>query len=809
MVRQGTGDAGRRGLIVSYRNRGPKTWAKKARILLSVSAGALSCALWTVPVRAADSDQIETVTVTAEKRPENVQKVPMSVSAFSGDALERANIVNMSDLAKLTPSLQIIQANNNRNTTIEIRNIGSSGTNPGIEPSVGIFLDDVYIPVAGPIFNDLLDVSTVEVLRGPQGTLYGRNTPVGAINITSRAPSQTDEAMIDVTLGNYDERRVSGFVGGGLTDDLAGRLSFWTDTHSGYEKNVFYNDQVNGNDQWGGRGRLRWTPDDKTTVDVIGYYSRINANGTVGTQIDPFGIGGIATPGFLASAAAQDPAHPFVALKKFEVNENDVPSDITTLYGGSVNVTRELPLGPSISFISAYNYFDDYLRELSADGLPQNVGHGDQEDKIKSGSEEVRLVSPGQQFIDYVAGIYLFHDDLSYINNETAEIGANRVFPGTGPLKVGDTSAFDFGQRTNSAAFYGQATMNVTDALRLTGGLRYSYDWKKASIFNVDSNPSGAPSASWVKLLFPPTNQTDLKRIDHSLTWLAGAQYDITEGVMAYVTTGSGFKDGGFNARAASGPPFTFGPENSLTYEAGVKTTLFDDHLLLNADAYRLLLHGFQQSTLNPITGAGFVVGNAGDVKTDGIEVDAQAHVLDHLSLTGALSYADSTFTQYPEGQCITTYPKAGSAPPVGSPQVNPAHPGTCNYTGFTPSYAPKWQWSTGGQWEQPWQGKSFNWFVGGDLSYEGSQYMDASLDPRSFQRGYTLLSAQLGIESAAGTWRVSLWGRNLTNKAYFATEAAEPLGALIGAGGTASANGFFGWYGNPRTFGIDASYHF
>ena len=174
---------------------------------------------------APETVEVETVIVTANKRAENIQEVPMSVSAVSGDYLERAGITSVTDLSRFIPSVNIAQSNNNRNTTVFVRSIGSSGTNPGIESSVGIFSDGVYISAAGPIQSNLMDVAPIEVLRGPQGTLYGRNTPVGAINISSRAPTQAFEAMLTGRVGDFKDRGISGYVGGGLTDSLAARLS--------------------------------------------------------------------------------------------------------------------------------------------------------------------------------------------------------------------------------------------------------------------------------------------------------------------------------------------------------------------------------------------------------------------------------------------------------------------------------------------------------------------------------------------------------------------------------------------------------
>jgi iron complex outermembrane receptor protein len=776
------------------------------RLGLSVSVIALSATLSAsaaaqttpaAPPETPSTGAIETVVVTAEKRSENVQDVGMSITAFSGDQLENRGITSMTDLAKFVPSLNILQTNNNRNSVVQIRGIGTSGSNPGIEPDVGIFVDGVYMGAAGTIQQNLLDISTVEILRGPQGTLYGRNTPVGAVNINTRAPSQQTEAMLDVEIGNYSERRVAGYVGGGITDDVAGRLSMWTSSRSGYETNLFNNSPINGTDQYGGRGRILWTPSDDLSVNVIGFYSKINQNCCTADQIDPTGVAGIATPGFLA--ASQAAGRPFINFNgpDRKVDDDVAGDDGTDIWGVSVSADYTLPWNDTLTSITAYNRFQDHIRELAADGLPIDLAHGEQTLNRGAFSQELRIAS-GKQFLEYVAGVYLFHEDLVYLNNITVH-NANRAFgAGAVTLHPGDMSNFSFDESINSFAGFGQATANITDQLRLTGGLRYNYDHKNATVVNVDTTGgTTAQSTVFRNSLFPELNLPNLRRTEHRLTWQLGGQYDVMEGVMAYVTAGTGYKTGGYNARAQSPTvPITFDAESAINYEIGVKTALFGNRLVFNADLYRMLLHAFQDSTLNPLTGSGFIVSNAGNRRVQGVEIDAQARPIDELSLTAGLTYADAVFTDYPAGQC-NTYP-----PPATTP--------TCNYTGLTPAYNPKWRINGTAQWEQAFdQWHDIDWFVAGDISYISSQSLDATLDPRSFQEAYTLLGARVGVEAESGLWRISIWGRNLSDETYYVYAVPEPLGAFASGGGTAGAGGFAGWYGAPRTFGIEGTFRF
>lgn len=771
------------------------------------------------------SEGIETVTVTAEKRTENVQSVGMSISAFSGDQLEQNNITSVAQLASFVPSLQITQANNNRNSQIVIRNVGTSGTNPGTEPDVGVFLDGVFIPVAGPIYGEITDIATVEVLRGPQGTLYGRNTPVGAINITTRAPTQDTEGMVDVQYGNYGETRATGFFGGGLGADLAGRMSFWTDNNDGYMKNLYTDSNVDSSDQYGARGRLRWTPDADTSVDVIGYYGHIHAQNNSGQQIDPLGAGGIvagykscypctlANSPFVAAQKLNNPLHPYVIPGTWQVNSADSAPDDTTTWGVSAAVNRNIPMfDATLTDILAYNSYLDFAPNQGPGSLPLDIATNLQRTLIGSTSNELRLVSNGTHFIDYVAGVYLFHDDINYNTTLTIDPGANRDWPastgGGGLMHPGDSSATHFDQHTSAAAVYGQGTVHITDDLRLLGGLRYSYDQKGSGIVSLLTNIEGNTVDGPAHAQYAP-GALQGYRADHSLTYMYGGQYDVMKDVMAYFTVSTGFKDGGFNSRSATALPYSFNPESSQNYELGAKTEWFENRLVLNLDVYRMLVHGYQQSTLLP-TGTGFVINNAGNFRTQGVEMDLEAKPLDPLTINGALSFADSVITGGDTGaQCDTNYPYAGSNPPPSSgPYTNASHT-TCNFDGLTLPYAPKWHWSLGARWEQQWMKSPFSWYLQGDVSAMSGQFEDPSLDPRAWQAGYALFDASVGIEPDSGRWRLDLWGKNLTDKHYFSTEAAQTQAANVSGGGTAAANGFIGWPGIPRTFGIEGSYRF
>jgi iron complex outermembrane recepter protein len=767
-----------------------------------MSARRFACGLLTTtamvlawPAAAQDEPaELETLIVTAGKRAENIQDVPMSVSAVSGAELERAGITNATELSRYIPSVAITQSNNNRNTTVFVRGIGTSGTNPGIESAVGIFIDGVYILAAGPIQSNLQDISTLEVLRGPQGTLYGRNTPVGAINITTREPSERFEAQATARYGNYNDIGLSGYVGGGIAPTLSGRVAAWYNERDGYEENLS-GPEVNDQRQWGVRGRLKWEPTDALDVNFIAYYANIKGHCCTADTLDPSSPTGIATPGFLAATAAL--GRPFRNFDdRDHVVDDDSPGDNETkVYGASVTVEWALPFDHTLTSITAFNGYKDDIDNLAADMLPQITTVGSNQHLRREGySEELRITSPAEQRLSYIAGVYLFSEELTYTTQTTLGPHANRTLPNGRRFTPGDTSFFYYTQDTRSWALFGQATLNLTDALRLTGGARYSFDDKEAYIL-ASVNPTASLAARQV---FSVNALGDVSRDEDKVTWSAGVQYDITPDVMLYALYATGYKTGGYNARAsAPGVPVEFGPETSETFEVGIKSVLIDRRLVLNADYYNMKLKDFQDSILNPLTGSGFIVANAGDRRVKGVEIDGQFQATENLRFKGSVAYMDAQFTDYPAGQCNNLTPPNGT------------QPGTCNYNGLTPSQSPKWAWSLIGDYQAPLGGSGLEWFVQADVAYTGSKFLEVTLDPRSYEPAYTLWGLRFGITSPKGGWRVAAYGKNLSDEAYSVQKTLQPLNAFISAGGTAQAQGFVGWYGPPRTYGIEASFRF
>jgi len=750
-------------------------------------------------VAAAPVGAIETVVVTAQKRAENVQEVPMSITAYSGDDLMKGGIDGMQDLGARVPSFSINPSNNLRNTSIYIRGIGSSGTNPGIEPSVGIFLDGVYLPNSASLQSDLADIQSVEFLRGPQGTLYGRNTPVGAVNMTTREPTHEREGQITAGLGDYDLRYMKGYYGGSITDTLAGRFSFWGRSRAGYEKNLYDGRDVNDYDNWGGRARLTWTPSDDWKFNFIGYYGKIKQRGGVSDHIDATGPGGIATPGFLA--AMNNLGRPFRNFdgKDHVVDAFDASHEEIVTWGASLQADWTLGSGHTLTSITSHNAFIDTIDPMANAALPMQLGYLAQRLDTRTTSQEFRLASPTGEFLDYLVGLYLYKQDSNYQTLVQIGAHANRLCPATFPagcaFRQGDAAYTYFHQRTNSAAMYGKLTANFTEEWSVTGGLRFSYDDKKAYINHYISP---GPKTPLFLMAFGPTMVGEVNRSENKLTWSANTQYKFTPDMMAFATVSTGFKSGGFNAsRLPAGAPVEFEEETSITYEAGIKSMWFDNRLLFNATIFHMELKDFQEAVLNPITNSGFIVGNAGDRRVRGIEMDFQARPIDQLLITGSAAYLNAKYLDYTTGSC---YP--GRAP-------DGALPGTCSFNGMTPFINPRWKLGGSATWTQPIPSTTLEWFVRGDVTYTGAQFMNPTLDPRSREPSSTIWDARIGLQDESGSWGVTAWVKNLTDEDYYVARVPTPLGVAGSGGGALGLDGYNGWYAPPRTIGVETTFRF
>ncbi len=748
--------------------------------------------------------QLEEVLVTAQKRSESIQNVPISITAFSGEELTRRGIADAQTLAQSVINFDLPSSNATRNSTIRIRGIGSSGTNPGIESSVGTFVDGVYMPSSAMALGELSDIASYEVLRGPQGTLYGRNTPVGALNITTLKPSQDPEGKITVGYGDYEEMWVNGYVGGGLSDDSAGRLSFWYRDREGYEENLFTGDDVNDHSTWGLRGKLLFEPTENLEINLVGSYSEVEKKCCMGEQLDVFGEDGIAIPGFLAAQEAA--GLPFVNFDDDDrkVDGDDEGDDQTDSLAFSAQVDWDLGNDFLFTSITAYQDWENDAR-VSTDSLKNEVlSTLEQIQKNEVTSQEFRLSSPADGAIEYLAGVYLYAQDTTFDSFADIGTGANRVFPlppplvplcGTGATcmaKPGDSVTSLFDQETRSAAAYGNLTWHISEQWDVTGGLRWGRDEK-----DVFMSHTNTPGNGFVidNLIFPANEVGDRDLAEDYTTWSLNTRYRLGEDAMLFATVSTGYKSGGFNSRRLPvGAEVEFENEDSITYEAGLKSTWLEQTLRLNATVFHTVVENFQESVLNS-TGTGFIVGNAGEQTVSGFESDLTWAPIEPLTISGSLAYLDAEYTDFEGASC-----GLGETPDFAD--------GSCDRTGETPSYSPEWQWTLGAEWTQPISNSDLEWRLRADYNWRDDQNLvRVSQDDFGDQDAYGLLNLRAVLAASSGGWAVEAFVNNVTDETYYIAAALQPVGALVSAGGFAGAQGGFGWYGAPRTWGVQITW--
>lgn len=746
--------------------------------------------------------QVDEVIVSAQKRQESVQDVPISITAFSGADLDTRGVTDFTDIAQTVPNFDLPSSNTSRNVSVRIRGIGSSGTNPGIESSVGVFLDGLYQPSGAQIFGELTDIQTVEILRGPQGTLYGRNTPVGALNVTTRDPQQEFESQIRLGYGSHDHKWINAYVGGGVSENVTGRVNAWFRDRDGYDDNLFTGDPINDAKTVGGRAKLLFQPSENLDINLTAGYSVSDKVCCIAEQINPTGPLGIATPGFLATMAANG-----IPFNNFDdsdhiVDSDEMPDDHVEDLSASIKIDYELAGGHTLSSISGYQNWDNDVR-VATESTRASILELDQDQLNEILSQEFRITSPIGDKFDYLGGLYFYKQDTTF---EEAGVflagGPHRVFanprapfclPQNGgcTARAGDNLGSLFEQETTSIAAYGNATVHVTEQWDVTGGLRWSQDEKNFDV-NHFNDPTNSPVANI--FVFPPIDPAPGSRKEDKLTWSANTRYHVNDDVMLFATASTGFKSGGFNSRRLpAGSALEFEAESSISYEGGIKAFFADRRVMLNATAYHTTVEDFQETALAP-TGTGFIVSNAGEQRVKGIEMDYRFVPNDAFSFDGSFAYLDAEYTDFKGAQC-----GLGETPD----QAN----GTCDRTGETPSNSPKISTTIGAQYEMS-LSDDLNLRLRADYNWRDKQnILRVTQDSPADIDAYGLLNLRATLGQKDGKWDLEAFVNNVADEAYFVQAAKQPLGALISAGGFSGAGGVVGWYGAPRTYGLQLTY--
>lgn len=687
----------------------------------------------------AQERMLEEVIVTAQKREESIQDVPLAVSAISASAIEQAGIISTTDLTKLVPSLTAIGGQNKQNSSFSIRGLGTNVYSIGVETSVAVVIDDVSTVQTGQALANLVDIERIEVLRGPQSTLFGKSASAGLINVTTKPPSEELEGFLEAAATDDDEQRVTGSVSGPITDTMAYRLTgYWSDL-DGYLDNLTYADDLNETKSWGGRGKFRWDISDLVQMDVTAYYGKDDSDccGATWLELDPEArIFGIVPEPLAPGIKASD--------ENRKIRTDDRPDSDTENAGGSVRFN--IAFGEfTLNSITAYdnwqynNTQDVDLSNVDAVGfLTGGAFHGGfkstSDIETDFFSQEFRLVSPAYDSYDYLLGLYY------------ADANTDRTFLRNVGLPI-LPSSWDATAETESIAAFGQLNWHFTPDTTLSAGLR----WNEEEI-----------SIDYVNRLATSDGRANNSDTDSDVLGNLALQHTLQENVMLYARYAKGYKGQaynvvtGFTQEDADNP---VSPETSDSYELGLKSTVWDQRLQLNGTVFYTEYQDFQaQNTV--ITEDGTFVNklrNVGKVQTQGVELEGVALLGENLTLSFGAAYIDTEIKSFDGAPC---YPgQTESTGCVGATQ---------DLDGESLPNAPEWKYNLLGDYHLELASMPFYGFINVSYVWQDEVNFDIKRNPLTVQDSYGVASASIGInEKASDLYRVTLFVNNLTDESY------------------------------------------
>ena len=748
--------------------------------------------------------QLEEIIVTARKREEPLQKTPVSITAFTVDQLEKPGFNNLIDVARFAPNVVFDQGTGNTggqfNSQLFIRGVGQVDFLFSSDPGVGIYVDEVYLPrVVGSIM-DVMDIERIEILRGPQGTLYGKNTIGGALNITSVKPGKEVGAVADVTVGSRDriDARLSVDIPI-IKDTLNARLTASTRNQDGYVNRVNQPGHETGNTNSDGfRGTLQWLPGDGWDVQLEGDYVRRRENAIANELLDvqPMEQAPALLLWNLLVAPTYGPGSVYdnrFVTHGFDSQATGPNLSNLDMWGVSANISKEISDNLSIKSITAYRDEDAQFGQ-DQDHSPYTYLETTNDNQHDAFSEELQL--NGKSFsdrLDWVAGLFYMREkgkDEFDVVLGGGLFDALEALPGAFiPLAPGVTCppppgvpapclggagnplnvAFDFDLtifdeiNIDSYAAYAQGTWKFNDRLSATVGGRYTWEEKEFTTM-LHRNASDVTTV-------PRTTVDD--------TWDAftprvGLEYQVNPDLLTYISAARGFKSGGFNGRAQSLVEIeSFDPEYVWSYEAGVKSQWFGNRLTANLAAYYNDYSDIQLTSVRNVQGLIVVVTeNAGQARIQGFELELAAEPVNSLVLRAGLGYTDAKYTELAPGATVTLDSKLVKVPE------------------WTGSFAFDWTLPLGSAWSL---------VLGGDLSYRSSYFNDPNNTPLLEQDAYSLLGAHARFLSGDGRWEVTAFGTNLSDERYM-TNGLQSYGSFGTADGT---------FGRPREWGLTLRAHF
>ena len=672
--------------------------------------------------------EVASVTVSATRRNASLQSVPLAITVLDGEHLEQANRNSIESIVQEIPSATFRQQGGNKDSTLFVRGIGTISTSPGVEPTVSTVIDGVVLARPGQATLDLLDIDRVEVLRGPQGTLFGKNASSGVLNVVSRKPGQQLAGFVDGGYYEGNEKRVRAGVSGALVPNVvAASLNALYADYDGNVNNLHAGGgKVNGYERKGLRARVDITPRDDLDITLIADYLRSTGS-----------------PSFTAykstSAAFSQAIAPVVASRDNRSINADRPSDIRDINRGvSAQVDWRFN-GYTLTSISAARDWDNQQYTSTS-----AIGNSAESARITAAypatrdigtvafsqvSQELRVASPKEGFVDYVAGAF-------YLHGKDREVYQRIV-----TTNAVNSGRADYGVKNDSYAVFGEATLNFTPVLRGVLGARWNRDELSYDHVRTSTQTSAFPGVQ-------PATQSAGETDKDGYSGRLGLQYDLAPGINTYATYSRGYKGPAYNVffNMLARDTLALKPETSDAFELGLKSSWLERRLTVNLAAFHTAYKDYQANFYDTVAGAVVTrLINAGEVSTRGLELDVTARPTQRLSLNAALAYTDAKIDQF---NC----PAAAAA--------------SCNLNGQTLPFSPKWKSFVRANYGLPLD-NGLLLDLSADYSVQSRTQYDLFQSPDAIQGAYGLINAGVTLSSSEGGWRVALVAKNLANKSY------------------------------------------
>lgn len=757
----------------------------------------------------ANEKVIEEIVVTATKRQQTLQEVPVAVTVTSGETIERARILDIIDLQSVVPSLRVPQFQSSTQVNFVIRGFGNGANNAGIEPSVGVFIDGVYRSRSAAQLADLTNIERIEVLRGPQSTLFGKNASAGVISVVTKSPEFEWNGNIEATIGNYNARQTKGYVTGPLTETMAFSLGGSFNERDGYTDNLTLGTKVNDRNRWSLNGQFLFEPSDTMRFKLSVDHSDIDEVCCTAANV----VSGPTAGAIPALGGQLDNENPF----SYNIYYNNDPRE--TVENGGISLHSDFEFDNfSFTSITAYRELDraNISDDVDFSGADIIAPQDNIATEFETFTQEFRVSSNGDGSVHWLGGLYYFDEKIDQQGGISfgpqfanyANILAGGALPGVealygfpaGTFHAEGTGVEEYATQDDKAySVFGTVDWDINESLVLTLGLNYTKDKKDITLTQINTDVFSKlalpPSLAALRalqflpeLLAFPNVAEDGKSNDSNTDYTVRLAYQINDNLNAYVSWATGFKSTSWNLSrdsrptvadlatiVAAGEPIpnnlTTGtrfaePEEAEVFEIGLKGQY--ESVSFAATVFDQTLNDFQT---NAFTGVGFSLTNAGETNVQGLEIETTYFATDSLTLSLAGTFVDPVYESYP----LST---------------------SGDLSGEDVAGISKESISLSGNWEWDWEG--YTGFIRADYQYEsGVQITDSPTDTATLAsvgastRKSNLLNASIGI--SRGDYDLVLWGRNLTSNEY-----------LITAFNTTAQQGTFSGYPNqPKTFGI------